>query len=132
MSGNPVGGAPTTLWSDTFTASAGPVQVKLYASPLVPGSGAPAGGSLWSWKGSSAGAACYLQFFDSAASPVSGTAVPLFASIAIGIGSTTPVEIADAFVRARKFKTALWWAISSTPNVYTTAAIPITLSVEYQ
>ncbi len=131
MSGNAVGGAPTTLWNDTLTANAGPVQVKVYANPSVPGSGAPAGGSLWSWKGSSAGAACYLQFFDSATTPT-GTSVPLFASIALGIGSTTPVEIADGFARARKFKTALWWAISSTPNVYTAAAIPITLSVEYQ
>ena len=130
MSGNALGGHPATFWSDTTTPSAGPVQVKTLLNPAVPGSGAPAGGSLWSYKGASAGAACYLQFFDSV-TVSTGTSVPLFASIALGIGSTTPIALGDVFTRARKFKTALWWAISSTPQVYTAAAIPVSLSVEY-
>jgi hypothetical protein len=131
MSGNALGGAPTTLWSDTITASAGPVGVKTLANPAVAGSGAPAGGSLWSWKGANAGAACYLMFFDSATSPAGG-AVPLFAAIPLGIGTTTPVTIVDGFTRARKFKTGLWWAVSSTQATYTSAAIPVALSVEFQ
>lgn len=145
MGGNAVGGHPNTQWATTLTPSAGPVLVKQYQNPQVPGipigtliaqGGSsypqPGGGSLWSYKGTSAAAACWLMFFDAVAitAPITG-ALPLFEAIAIPIGSTTPVQFSDIFTRAKKFTTGLWWATSSTQGSYTASASTISLSVEY-
>jgi hypothetical protein len=122
------------FWAPQLTAAAN-AAVKTNQTPATPSAIAPVGGRLWSWIGSTTGAATYLQFFDIAngapGSLVSGTTVPLFPGIALPIGSTTPQQIVGFFERGFPFKTGLCWATSTTPNVFTTSAVTISLSVEY-
>ena len=125
----------SVFWANTLTAATSGA-VKTNQTPAVPSLNAPTGGRLWSWIGSTAGAACYLLFFDIAngatGSLVSGTTQPLFPGIALAVGSTTPQQIQGYFERGFPFKTGLCWATSTTPGLFTTSAVTISLAVEYQ